>query len=161
MVDIIRDLEAEQLRSDLPDFGPGDTVRVAVRVVEGERERLQNFEGVVIRRQGGGINETFLVRRIASHGIGVERNFLLHSPRLDSITVLRRAKVRRASLYYLRGRTGRAARLKELRLPTDGQRGAPSGRAAASPATATTPATAADEQPDDVLATAEETAEQE
>jgi large subunit ribosomal protein L19 len=161
MVDIIRDLEAEQLRSDLPNFGPGDTVRVAVRVVEGERERLQNFEGVVIRRQGGGINETFLVRRIASHGIGVERNFLLHSPRLDSITVLRRAKVRRASLYYLRGRTGRAARLKELRFPTDGQRGASGGRAAASLATeSTAPATAADEQ-DDVLATAEETAEQE
>jgi large subunit ribosomal protein L19 len=115
MVEVIRGLEAEQQKTNLPEFGPGDTVRVAVRVVEGDRERIQNFEGVVIRRQGGGINETFLVRRIASHGIGVERNFLLHSPRIDSITVMRRAKVRRAALYYLRGRTGRAARLKERR----------------------------------------------
>ena len=115
MVDAIRNLEAGQFKADIPQFGPGDTVRVAVRVVEGERERVQNFEGVVLRREGSGLNETFLVRRIASHGIGVERNFLLHSPRIDSITVLRRAKVRRAALYYLRGRTGRAARLKELR----------------------------------------------
>ncbi len=117
MVDVIRGLEANQFKANIPEFGPGDTVRVAVRVVEGERERIQNFEGVVLRRQGGGLNETFLVRRIASHGIGVERNFLLHSPRIESITVLRRAKVRRAALYYLRGRTGRAARLKELRTP--------------------------------------------
>ena len=117
MVDIIRGIEAEQFKGTVPDFGPGDTVRVAVKVVEGDRERVQNYEGVVIRRQGGGLNETFLVRRIASHGIGVERNFLLHSPRIDSIMVMRRAKVRRAALYYLRGRTGRAARLKELRLP--------------------------------------------
>ena len=117
MVDVIRSLEANQFKANIPEFGPGDTVRVAVRVVEGERERIQNFEGVVLRRQGGGLNETFLVRRIASHGIGVERNFLLHSPRIESITVLRRAKVRRAALYYLRGRTGRAARLKELRTP--------------------------------------------
>jgi large subunit ribosomal protein L19 len=119
MVDVIRSLEQTQLKSDIPEFGPGDTVRVAVRVVEGERERIQNFEGVVLRRQGGGLNESFLVRRIASHSIGVERNFLLHSPRVDSITVLRRAKVRRAALYYLRGRTGRAARLKERRRPTN------------------------------------------
>ncbi len=117
MVDVIRSLEANQFKANIPEFGPGDTVRVAVRVVEGERERIQNFEGVVLRRQGGGLNETFLVRRIASHGIGVERTFLLHSPRIESITVLRRAKVRRAALYYLRGRTGRAARLKELRTP--------------------------------------------
>lgn len=115
MVDIINTIEQEQVKQDIPVFGPGDTVRVAVKVVEGDRERIQNFEGVVIRRQGGGFNETFLVRRIASHGIGVERNFLLHSPRIDSIAVLRRAKVRQAALYYLRGRTGRAARLKELR----------------------------------------------
>jgi large subunit ribosomal protein L19 len=159
MVDIIRSLEAEQLRPGIPDFGPGDTVRVAVRVVEGERERLQNFEGVVIRRQGGGINETFLVRRIASHGIGVERNFLLHSPRLDSITLLRRAKVRRASLYFLRGRTGRAARLKELRLPADSQRGTRAGQATATPAA--TPATAATTDEPEAPNTAEETAEQE
>ena len=140
MVDVIRSLEANQFKTNIPEFGPGDTVRVAVRVVEGERERIQNFEGVVWRRQGGGLNETFLVRRIASHGIGVERNFLLHSPRIESITVLRRAKVRRAALYYLRGRTGRAARLKELRTPT-----APSGRAQrtapAAPAETTAPPT--------------------
>ena len=112
---VIRSLDEAQFRAGLPDFGPGDTVRVAVRVVEGDRERIQNFEGVVIRRQGRGLSETFLVRRIASHGIGVERNFLVHSPRLESITVLRRARVHRAALYYLRGRTGRAARLKERR----------------------------------------------
>jgi len=124
MVDVIRGIEAEQYKDSIPDFGPGDTVRVAVRVVEGERERIQNFEGVVIRRQHGGLNETFLVRRIASHGIGVERNFLLHSPRIDSILVMRRARVRRAALYYLRSRTGRSARLKELRLPIDKVKGA-------------------------------------
>jgi large subunit ribosomal protein L19 len=114
--EIIRGLAEPQFKQNLPDFGPGDTVRVAVRVVEGANERIQNYEGVVIRRQGRGISETFLVRRIASHGIGVERNFLVHSPRLDSITVLRRAKVHRAALYFLRGRTGRAARLKERRV---------------------------------------------
>ncbi len=113
--EIIRGLAEPQFKQNLPDFGPGDTVRVAVRVVEGANERIQNFEGVIIRRQGRGISETFLVRRIASHGIGVERNFLVHSPRLESITVLRRSKVRRAALYFLRGRTGRAARLKERR----------------------------------------------
>jgi large subunit ribosomal protein L19 len=86
-----------------------------VRVVEGNRERVQEFEGVVIRRRSGGINENFTLRRIASHGIGVERTFLLHSPRLDSLKVIRRGKVRRAKLYYLRGLTGKAARIKERR----------------------------------------------
>jgi large subunit ribosomal protein L19 len=140
MVDIIRSIEAEQFKGTIPEFGPGDTVRVAVKVVEGDRERIQNFEGVVIRRQGGGLNETFLVRRIASHGIGVERNFLLHSPRIDSIQVLRRAKVRRAALYYLRGRTGRAARLKELRPPTEAQRAAAQAAQAAAAAAPEAPA---------------------
>lgn len=134
MVDIIRSIETEQFKTTIPEFGPGDTVRVAVKVVEGDRERIQNFEGIVIRRQGSGLNETFLVRRIASHGIGVERNFLLHSPRIDSIQVLRRAKVRRAALYYLRGRTGKAARLKELRLPTEAQRAAAQAATAAADA---------------------------
>lgn len=115
MVEAIRGLERQHIKADIPDFGPGDTVRVALRVVEGDRERIQNFEGVVLRRQGGGMNETFLVRRIASHAIGVERNFLLHSPRIESIAVLRRAKVRQAALYYLRNLRGRAARLKEKR----------------------------------------------
>jgi large subunit ribosomal protein L19 len=112
---LIRSIESEQFRTDVPEFDAGDTVRVAVKVVEGNRERIQNFEGVVIRRRGGGINENFTVRRIASHGIGVERTFLVHSPLLDSIQVLRYGKVRRARLYYLRGLSGKAARIKERR----------------------------------------------
>lgn len=117
MVDTIREIEREHLRSDIPNFGPGDTVRAHVKVVEGNRERLQAFEGVVIRRRGGGINENFTIRRIASHSIGVERTFLLHSPRVDRIEVLRHGKVRRAKLYYLRGLTGKAARIRERRRP--------------------------------------------
>lgn len=109
------ELAQRQYRSETPEFRVGDTVRVGVRVVEGVRERVQEFEGVVIRRRSGGINENFTVRRIASHGIGVERTFLLHAPRLDSIKVMRRGKVRRAKLYYLRGLTGKAARIKERR----------------------------------------------
>ncbi len=112
---LIRSVESEQYRAEVPEFGPGDTVRVHAKVVEGNRERVQVFEGVVIRRRAGGINENFTVRRIASHGIGVERTFLLHSPRIDKIEVTRRGDVRRAKLYYLRGRTGRAARITERR----------------------------------------------
>ena len=103
------------LKTSVPQFGVGDTVRVSVRVVEGNRERIQVFEGVVMRRRGGGINANFTVRRIASHGIGVERTFLLNSPRIDKIEVVRRGVVRRAQLYYLRGLTGKAARIKERR----------------------------------------------
>lgn len=117
MVDTIREIESHYLRDDLPDFGPGDTVRVFAKVVEGTRERLQAFEGVVIRRRGGGINENFTVRRIASHSVGVERTFLLHSPRVDRIELLRNGRVRRAKLYYLRDRTGKAARIRERRRP--------------------------------------------
>jgi large subunit ribosomal protein L19 len=113
----IRSLEAEQYKESVPAFGPGDTVRVHAKVVEGTRERIQVFEGVVIRRRSGGINENFTVRRIASHGIGVERTFLIHSPRIDKIEVTRTGRVRRARLYYLRGRTGRAARIRERRRP--------------------------------------------
>jgi large subunit ribosomal protein L19 len=113
---IVREIEAEQYKPEVPHFGPGDTVRVHAKVVEGTRERIQMFEGVVIRRRSGGINENFTVRRIASHGIGVERTFLIHSPRIDKIEVLRHGKVRRAKLYYLRGLTGRAARIKERRV---------------------------------------------
>ena len=112
---LIRSLEAEQFKSDVPEFGPGDTVRVHAKVVEGTRERVQVFEGVVIRRRAGGINENVTVRRIAAHGIGVERTFLVHSPRLDRIEVTRYGRVRRARLYYLRGRTGKAARIVERR----------------------------------------------
>jgi large subunit ribosomal protein L19 len=114
---LIRGLEAEQFKTDIPAFGPGDTVRVSAKVVEGSRERIQVLEGVVIRRRAGGINENFTVRRIAAHGIGVERTFLLHSPRIDSIQVVRHGRVRRAKLYYLRGLTGRAARIPERRRP--------------------------------------------
>jgi large subunit ribosomal protein L19 len=114
---LIRSIESEQFKDDIPYFGPGDNVRVHARVVEGNRERIQVFEGVVIRRRAGGINENFTVRRIASHGIGVERTFLIHSPRIDRIEVVRHGRVRRAKLYYLRGLTGRAARIKERRRP--------------------------------------------
>src|SRR6186713_3051989 len=114
---LIRSLESEQFKPDVPIFGPGDTVRVHAKVVEGNRERIQVFEGVVIRRRAGGINENFTVRRIASHSIGVERTFLIHSPRIDKIEVVRHGRVRRAKLYYLRGLTGKAARIKERRRP--------------------------------------------
>lgn len=100
---------------NIPELRVGDTVRVHVRIVEGDRERVQPFQGIVIRQRKGSVNANFTVRRIASHGIGVERTFLLHSPRLERVEVMRRAKVRRAQLYYLRDRRGRAARLKERR----------------------------------------------
>ena len=104
-------VELEQLRTDLPDFRVGDTVKVHVKIVEGDKERIQPFEGVVIRRKGGGIRSTFTVRKI-SYGIGVERIFPTHSPRLDRIDVVSRGKVRRAKLFYLRGLKGKAARIK-------------------------------------------------
>ena len=111
---VIGELEREQLRSDIPDFGPGDTVRVHLRITEGGRERTQAFEGTVIKRGNAGISERFTVRRVA-HGVGVERTFPVHSPRVERVEVLRRGKVRRARLYYLRKRVGRAARIKEAR----------------------------------------------
>jgi large subunit ribosomal protein L19 len=111
-MDMIQEATKEQLRSDLPDFDPGDTLRVNVRVREGDKERLQAFEGVCIARKNGGISETFTVRKVSS-GIGVERVFPLHSPSVESITVVRRGRVRRAKLYYLRARRGKAARIKE------------------------------------------------
>jgi large subunit ribosomal protein L19 len=113
-MNIIQALEQEQLRSDIPEFVPGDSVRVHVKVVEGTRERIQMFEGVVIGRQSTGVRETFTVRRI-SYGVGVERTFPVHSPRLEKIDVIRRGVVRRAKLYYLRSLTGKAARIKERR----------------------------------------------
>ncbi|HHW99312.1 MAG TPA: 50S ribosomal protein L19 [Firmicutes bacterium] len=111
-MDILQTLEQSQLRTDIPDFKPGDTVRVHVKVEEGSRERIQVFEGVVIARRGGGIRESFTVRRV-SYGIGVERVFPLHSPRVAKIEVVRRGRVRRAKLYYLRNLTGKAARIKD------------------------------------------------
>lgn len=113
-MNIINVIEQEQLRADIPAFRAGDTVRVHVKVVEGTRERIQVFEGLVINRQGGSVRETFTVRRIAS-GVGVERTFPLHSPRLAKIEVMRRGVVRRAKLYYLRNLTGKVARIREKR----------------------------------------------
>ena len=113
-MNIIQALEQEQLRSDIPAFAPGDTLRVHAKIVEGSRERIQVFEGVVISRNGSGVRENFTVRRI-SYGVGVERVFPVHSPRIDKIEVVRRGIVRRAKLYYLRNRTGKAARIRERR----------------------------------------------
>ena len=112
MADIIRELEKEQLRTDLPKLEIGDTVRVYVKVIEGTRERLQNFEGIVIKIQGGGIRKTFTVRRM-SYGVGVERTFPYNSPRIGRIEVVRHGEVRRAKLYYLRNRVGKAAKVVE------------------------------------------------
>lgn len=111
-MNIIETLENEQLRKDIPEFRPGDTVRVHVKVVEGKTERVQVFEGIVIARKNAGVRETFTVRRI-SYGVGVERTFLVHSPRLEKIEVKRCGIVRRAKLFYLRGLSGKAARIKE------------------------------------------------
>lgn len=107
-------VEREQMKTKLPEFGPGDTVRVHFKVVEGGRERVQAFEGVVVARRGGGLRETVTVRRIA-HGVGVERIFPLHSPRLERIEVVRRGRVRRSKLYYLREKVGKDTRIKERR----------------------------------------------
>ena len=112
MSNIIQELEAEQVKSDIPPFAPGDTVVVQVRVKEGDRERLQAFEGVVIAKRNRGLNSAFTVRKI-SHGEGVERTFQTHSPQVAEIQVKRRGDVRRAKLYYLRGLTGKKARIKE------------------------------------------------
>ena len=113
-MNLVQAIEQEQLRSDIPDFRAGDTVRVYVKVIEGGKERIQPFEGVVITKRNQGLRSTFTVRKIA-HSIGVERSFMLHSPRIDRIQVLRTGKVRRAKLYYLREKVGRAARIKEDR----------------------------------------------
>ncbi len=111
---LIESINASQLRSDIPDFRPGDSVKVYAKVVEGTRERIQIFEGVVIARKGGGISETYTVRKI-SNGVGVERIFPLHTPRVEKIEVIRHGKVRRAKLYYLRALQGKAARIAERR----------------------------------------------
>ncbi len=110
----LKEFEQNQMKTEYPYFIPGDTIRVNTRVIEGDKERLQAFEGIVIARSGGGLGETFTVRKI-SYGIGVERTFPLHSPRVDSIKVVRRGRARRAKLYYLRERVGKATRLKARR----------------------------------------------
>ena len=114
MSNLIDQITSEQLRNDVPDFRPGDTVRVHAKVVEGERERIQLFDGVVIQRRGAGISETYTVRKI-SNGVGVERTFPVHTPRVAKIEVLREGKVRRAKLFYLRDLHGKAARIPERR----------------------------------------------
>lgn len=111
-MNIVDQIEKESMRTDIPDFKIGDTVKVYVKVVEGTRERLQGFEGVVIARKNGGVRETFTVRRI-SFGVGVERTFPVHSPKIDHIDIVRRGDVRRAKLYYLRERSGKSAKIKE------------------------------------------------
>lgn len=113
-MDLIQAIEKEQIRNDLPDFRPGDTVKVHAKVVEGNRERIQVYEGAVIRKRGGGLGATFTVRRI-TYGVAVERTFLLHSPRVDKVEIVRKGRVRRARLYYLRERVGKAARIREKR----------------------------------------------
>ena len=114
-MNLVQSIQSQQLKDKAPEMNPGDTVRVHSRIVEGDRERVQVFQGTVIRLRGGSTNANFTVRRVASDGIGVERTFLLHSPRVEKVEVVRRAHTRRAQLYYLRGRTGKAARLKERR----------------------------------------------
>lgn len=112
MIKAVRDFETKHLRRDLPEFRPGDTVRVSVRIVEGEKERIQVFEGICLRRRGGGMRATFTVRRV-SYGVGMERIFPLHSPAIEKIVVVRRGKVRRSRLYYLRALRGKKARVTE------------------------------------------------
>ncbi|HBV23271.1 MULTISPECIES: 50S ribosomal protein L19 [Jeotgalicoccus] len=112
--ELLNSIVKDQLKSDLPEFKSGDTVKVHVRIVEGDRERIQLFEGVVIKRRGGGISETFTVRKI-SYGVGVERTFPVHTPKIEKIDVVRRGRVRRAKLYYLRNLRGKAARIREIR----------------------------------------------
>lgn len=113
-MDIIKKIEQENMKAEKPEFNVGDTVKVHVRVIEGKRERIQIFEGVVLKKQHGGVKETFTVRKISS-GVGVERTFPVHSPKIDKIEVTRRGKVRRAKLNYLRDRVGKAAKVKERR----------------------------------------------
>ena len=113
-MDIIKKIELENMKTEKPAFNVGDTVRVHVKVIEGKRERIQIFEGIVIKKQHGGVNESFTVRKISS-GVGVERTFPIHSPKIDHVDVIRRGKVRRARLYYLRDRVGKAAKVKERR----------------------------------------------
>jgi large subunit ribosomal protein L19 len=114
MADLLHDIVKDDLREHTPEFAPGDTVKVSYRIREGEKERIQAFEGVCIKRRGGGTAETFTVRKISS-GVGVERVFPLHAPTVEGIEVVRRGRVRRAKLYYLRGRRGKSARIQEKR----------------------------------------------
>lgn len=115
-MNLVETVISENLKPNVTELRPGDRVRVHVRIVEGDRERIQVFQGVVMRKRGGSIKQNFTVRRVGAHGVGVERTFFMHSPRLEKIEVISHAHVRRAQLYYLRGRTGKAARLREKRM---------------------------------------------
>jgi large subunit ribosomal protein L19 len=145
------------LRADLPEFRPGDTVKVHVRVVEAGRERIQVFQGVVIRRQGGGLQETFTVRKI-SFGVGVERTFPLHSPSIGKLEIVTRGKVRRAKLYYLRERTGKKARIKERRLGDEELAAIAEAEAARLEAATAGPQEPSQEEPEDAAETSPEAA---
>lgn len=147
-MNIVQELENEQLKEGVPELRPGDTVRVHAKVVEGTRERVQVFEGLVIRVTGGGLRRNVTVRRLA-HGVGVERTFLVHSPRIDKIEVMRHGQVRQARLYYLRGRTGRAARIRERRGDVAAGRAAAAKAKAPSRARAATSRKATETNPDD------------
>ncbi len=120
-MDLVTAFSKSKSKSKIPELRPGDRVKVHTRIVEGDRERIQVFQGTVMRKRKGGANASFTVRRIASHGVGVERTFLLQSPRLEKIEVMGHTHVRRAQLYYLRGRKGKAARLREMRMLEEGQ----------------------------------------
>lgn len=113
-LNLVNEITKEQMKSDLPDLRPGQTVRVDVKIKEGDKSRIQAYEGIVVKAQGSGIGKTFTVRKISS-GVGVERTFPVHSPVIDSITVVRKGKVRRAKLFYLRDRSGKSAKIKEIR----------------------------------------------
>ena len=139
-MDVIRNIEAQQLKSDIPDFGPGDTIRVGVRVVEGNKVRQQAFQGTVMMRNRSGVSETVTVRKITD-GVGIERIFPIHSPSIQSIELVRRGRVRRAKLTYLRGRKGKSARIRELSMHRAGK-SARKKAAAAAPAPAPSPAPA-------------------
>jgi large subunit ribosomal protein L19 len=141
-------VENAQLRKEIPEIKSGDTVRLQVKVVEGNRERLQPFEGIVMRLRGGGVNQNFTVRRI-TNGVGVERTFLIHSPRIEKIEVIRHARVRRKQLYYLRGLTGKAARLKELRPMTSKEAAAKEAAKAAKLSSTTNTISTANESTDE------------
>ncbi|HEY6042827.1 MAG TPA: 50S ribosomal protein L19 [Anaerolineae bacterium] len=120
-MNLVTSLEEQNLKKQIPEVRPGDRVKVHMRIIEGDKERIQIFQGVVMRKRRGGLQKNITVRRIASHGVGVERTFLVNSPRVEKIEVLSHAHVRRAQLYYLRGRSGKAARLKELRMGEGGE----------------------------------------
>ena len=118
MHQILKEFETAQLKTSVPDFRPGDTVRISVRIIEGDKQRIQDFQGICIGRRGSGIGETFTVRRV-SHGVGMERVFPLHSPRVEKIEIIRRGRVRRAKLYFLRALRGKKARIQEVRRTTN------------------------------------------